>query len=261
MNNLYHGNCLDILAEMPAGSIDLVVTSPPYDNLRLYGTDTGWCAHVWMELIKELYRVVKPGGVVVWIVNDAVIRGSETLTSFQQALWAKECGFNMHDTMIYQKHNFSNPSTTRYHQIFDYMFVFSKGSPAYFNPILDRPNVEAGKPGCYGRNTSRQKDGSFKERPIRVNRAMGMRYNIWRMKTEMKPQHPAQFPLALAWNHIETWCPPGFVVLDPLMGSGTTGVAAVNLKRDFIGIELDKGYFDIAQARIKAAEEAHADND
>jgi DNA modification methylase len=229
--------------------------------LRLYNGDSSWCERVWQEIIRELYRVTKPGGIVVWVVGDAVIRGSESLTSFKQALWAKECGFNIHDTMIYQKHNFSNPSGNRYHQIFEYMFVFSKGSPAYFSPLKDRPNIEAGKRGCYGKNTVRQRDGSFKERPIKVNTEFGMRYNIWRLKTEMKPLHPAQFPLALAYNHIESWCPPTGIVLDPMMGSGTTGVAAQRLGRHFIGIELDKGYFDIAQARIKAAEEAHADND
>ena len=139
------GDCLERMKEIPDGSVDLTVTSPPYDNLRSYnGNNALWGQHVWEAVIKDLYRVTADGGVVVWIVADATINGSETGTSFKQALWAMECGFNLHDTMIWEKSTFSNPFPNRYHQVFEYMFVFSKGKINTFNPINDRVNKRYG---------------------------------------------------------------------------------------------------------------------
>lgn len=248
------GDCLEKMKNIPDNSIDLVVTSPPYDNLRSYnGNNSLWSEAVWKEVINGLFRIVKQGGVVVWVVGDAVVDGSETGTSFKQALHAMHCGFSLHDTMIYQKHNFSNPSSNRYHQIFEYMFIFSKGKPLVFNAIKDRPNVEAGKVGSWGKNTSRQVDGSMLERNRKINTDFGMRYNIWRIKTETRPLHPAQYPVALAQDHVLSWSNKGAVVFDPFLGSGTTGVACVQTERNFIGIELDEGYFKIAEQRIKEA--------
>ena len=249
--SLMQGNCLERMKAIPDGSVDLVVTSPPYDNLRSYnGNNDLWNEVVWKEVINGLFRIVKQGGVVVWVVGDAVVGGSETGTSFKQALHAMQCGFNLHDTMIYQKHNFSNPSSNRYHQIFEYMFIFSKGKPLVFNALKDRPNVEAGKVGSWGKNTSRQVDGSMLERSRKINTDFGMRYNIWRIKTEANPLHPAQYPLPLAQDHIFSWSDEGGTILDPFMGSGTTGVACRNLGRKFIGIEMNNDYFEIAKNRI-----------
>lgn len=138
---LFNDDCLVIFPSLDESSIDLIVTSPPYDNLRTYNDSLEWGWHVWKPVIEQLYRVMKEGGVIVWIVNDATIKGSETGTSFRQALYAMEVGFNLHDTMIYAKHNFANPSSNRYHQIFEYMFIFSKGKPKTFNPIIDRKNL------------------------------------------------------------------------------------------------------------------------
>ena len=243
---IYNENCLDTMARLEDGSIDLTVTSPPYDNLRLYN---GY-SFDFEAVAKELYRITKDGGVVVWIVGDATVNGSETGTSFRQALFFKEIGFNIHDTMIYQKHNFSNPSSNRYHQIFEYMFIFSKGKPEIFNALKDRPNVEAGKVGSWGKNTSRQVDGSMVERKRKVNTEFGMRYNIWRVKTEMKPLHPAQFPEELARDHILSWSNPGDVVYDPFMGSGTTAKVAIETGRKYLGSEISSEYWEIAQKRI-----------
>ena len=192
-----------------------------------------------------------PGGVIVWIVGDATVKGSETGTSFRQALFFKELGLNLHDTMIYQKHNFSNPSSARYHQIFEYMFILSKGKPKTFNPIKDRPNVEAGKIGSWGKNTSRQVDGSMVERKRKVNTEFGMRYNIWRVKTEMKPLHPAPFSVELATDHILSWSNEGDLVYDPFMGSGTTAIAAMNTNRRWLGSEISDEYAKTANKRIK----------
>jgi site-specific DNA-methyltransferase (adenine-specific) len=243
---IYNEDCLETMARLEDGSIDLTVTSPPYDNLRLYN---GY-SFDFEAVARELYRITKDGGVVVWVVGDATIDGSETGTSFRQALFFKEIGFNLHDTMIYQKHNFSNPSTNRYHQIFEYMFVLSKGKPKTFNALKDRPNVEAGKIGSWGKNTSRQVDGTMVERKRKVNTEFGMRYNIWRIKTEMKPLHPAPFPEELARDHVLSWSNPGDIVYDPFMGSGTTAKIAIETNRRYLGSEISSEYWEIAQKRI-----------
>jgi DNA modification methylase len=243
---IYNEDCLETMARLEDGSIDLTVTSPPYDNLRLYN---GY-SFDFEAVARELYRITKDGGVVVWVVGDATIDGSETGTSFRQALFFKEIGFNLHDTMIYQKHNFSNPSTNRYHQIFEYMFVLSKGKPKTFNALKDRPNVEAGKIGSWGKNTSRQVDGTMVERKRKVNTEFGMRYNIWRIKTEMKPLHPAPFPEELARDHVLSWSNPSDIVYDPFMGSGTTAKVAIETGRKYLGSEISSEYWEIAQKRI-----------
>ena len=257
MINLMQGDCLERMREIPDRSVDLTVTSPPYDNLRTYnGNNDQWGEHVWRDVIASLYRVTIDGGVVVWVVGDATIKGSETGTSFKQALHAMECGFRLHDTMIWRKPNFANPASTRYHQVFEYMFVFSKGAPRVFNGIKDRPNKYAGQIGSYGRNTVTQADGSKVVRSQKSNGQFGMRHNVWDVTTtgqtgeSKKFSHPAMFPLSLAQDHIISWSNEGDTVLDPFLGSGTTGVAAKKLGRNFIGIELDETYFKIAKERI-----------
>ena len=251
VNKIYCENCLDTMARMPDGFVDLTVTSPPYDNLRTYN---GY-SFDFESVAKELYRVIKQGGVVVWVVGDATISGSETGTSFKQALYFKEIGFNLHDTMIYQKANFSNPSTTRYHQIFEYMFILNKGKLNTFNPIIDRENIT--QSGSVGRNTTRLKDGSMKENKKRTNNKYGMRYNIWRLKTAGQENmgksliHPAMFPEQLANDHIISWSNEGDLVYDPFMGSGTTAKMAILNKRNYIGSEISKAYCDIAKKRIR----------
>ena len=247
LNQTHNENCLDTMARMPAGLIDLTVTSPPYDNLRDYN---GYSFN-FEAIAAELYRVTKVGGVVVWVVGDSTVNGSESGTSFRQALHFKEIGFNLHDTMIYQKHNFSNPSVNRYHQIFEFMFIFSKGNPRRFNPIKDRANVEANKVGSWGKNTNRQADGSFTERPQKINTKFGMRYNIWRIKTEMRPVHPAQFPESLANDQILSWSNERDVVYDPFMGSGTTAKMAILNNRNYIGSEISQDYLPIIQKRLE----------
>ena len=253
MSDLRLGDCLEVMKSLPSQSIDLTVTSPPYDNLRTYN---GY-SFDFEGIAKELYRVTKDGGVVVWIVGDATVNGSETGTSFKQALYFKEIGFNLHDTMIYQKNNFANPSSNRYHQIFEFMFVLSKGKPKAFNPIKDRKNVCAGESN-WGANKARQKDGSFKERPKKIVSEYGMRYNIWEFMTSkgfatkdnFAYSHPAIFPEKVALDHIISWSNEGDTVLDCFLGSGTTGKVAKQLNRQFIGIEISPEYMEIAKKRI-----------
>jgi site-specific DNA-methyltransferase (adenine-specific) len=252
---LWRGDCLELMADIPDGSVDLTVTSPPYDNLRMYnGNNDLWGEHVWKAVIQELYRVTKDGGVVVWVVGDATIKGSETGTSFRQALYAMDCGFRLHDTMIYKKPSFTAVGAlkTRYAQVFEYMFVWSKGRPKTFNPIKDRPNKNAGKRIS---GTIRQKDGSTKCMWSEGRKCgkFGIRFNVWEITPQSVKGHPAPFPYVLAHDHIISWSNTGDTVLDPFMGSGTTGVACVNTGRRFIGIELDKNYYEIACKRINDA--------
>lgn len=257
MSDLMRGDCLERMKEIPDGSVDLTVTSPPYDALRTYnGNNDQWGEHVWRDVISGLHRVTADGGVVVWVVGDATVKGSETGTSFKQALHAMDCGFNLHDTMIWRKPNFANPAATRYHQVFEYMFVWSKGKPKKFNGIKDRQNKCAGQIGSYGANTVTQADGSKLVRDKKLNADFGMRHNVWDMTTtgqdgtSKKYDHPAMFPEGLAQDHIKSWSDEGDTVFDPFMGSGTTGVAAKSLGRKFIGIEMDETYFSIAKDRI-----------
>ena len=253
MISLHHGDCLEQMRSIPDGSVDLTVTSPPYDNLRSYnGNNDMWGEHVWKAVIAELFRVTKKGGVVVWVVSDATIKGSETGTSFRQALWAMKSGFNLHDTMIYAKDGISFPDKNRYQNCFEFMFVLSNGKPFVKNIIHDRKNVSFGRKVT---GTDRGKDGVTRKASCYGNeiKEFGSRWNIWNIATDKgnnKTGHPAMFPEKLAEDHILSWSNEGDTVLDPFMGSGTTGVACRNLDRNFIGIELDEEYFNIAKERI-----------
>jgi site-specific DNA-methyltransferase (adenine-specific) len=253
MIDLHLGDCLEVMKQIPNGSVDLTVTSPPYDNLRTYN---GY-SFDFEGIAKELYRVTKDGGVVVWVVGDATINGSETGTSFRQALYFKEIGFNLHDTMIWNKGTFTavGALTSRYAPVFEYMFVLSKGQPKIFNPIKDRQNK------TFGRNktgTFRQENGSTKPltsigKPIAE---YGQRFNIWEVfaeKSNANRHHPAMFPEQLVHDHIVSWSNEGDVVLDPFLGSGTTGKVAKQLNRQFIGIEISQEYLEIAKRRINGS--------
>ena len=246
---LYLGDCQGVLPVL--GRVNLVVTSPPYDNLRHYGkTFSGVdCFNV----ITQIEACLAYGGVCVWNVADATVNGSETGSSFRQALHAIDCGLRLHDTMIYIKDNVNFPEEVRYFSGHEYMFVFSKGAPKTFNPIKDRPNKWA---GTLMNGTDRQPCGSTKPMSGRgkIIKPFGMRFNWWRMKNNNNSHgHPAPMPFQMAHDHIISWSNAGDVVLDPFMGSGTTLVACAKLGRKGIGIELDPDYFDIACRRVEEA--------
>jgi DNA modification methylase len=254
INKIYNEDCLEGMKRIPDGFVDLTVTSPPYDNLRTYnGNIEQWSFEKFQGIAKELYRVTKNGGVVVWVVGDATVNGSETLTSFRQALYFKEIGFNVHDTMIYEKVGLSFPDSNRYYQMFEYMFIFSKGRPKTFNPIKDRRNVSAGRKIT---GLDRNRDGSFKERTGlgKTIKEYGVRFNIWKIPNQKREiNHPAPFPEQLANDHIVSWSNPGDTVLDCFMGSGTTAIACINTNRNYIGFEIDPDYYKIAEERIRKA--------
>lgn len=253
INKIYHGDCLGLMKEIPNNTIDLTVTSPPYDNLRTYN---GF-SFDFENTAKELFRVTKCGGIVVWIVADATIKGSETGTSFEQALFFKEMGFNLHDTMIWNKQNCSSVgSLNRYENVFEYMFIFSKGKPKTANIIKDKPNKRAGE---LQSGSIRQKDGTVRKTTNYGKKEIaefGRRSNVWGIfpaKSKNERLHPAPFSEQLARDHIISWSNPGDVVFDPFIGSGTTAKMALLNNRNFIGCELSKEYVDIANKRIQEA--------
>lgn len=250
LDKIYCMDCLQGLKLLDDESVDLTVTSPPYDDLRTYN---GY-SFDFENIARELYRVTKDGGVVVWVVNDSTIKGSESGTSFKQALFFKEIGFNLHDTMIWNKGSFAFPSKNCYHQVFEYMFIFSKGKPKTLNFIKDRKNLYVGDRGASGRN----KDGIRNKGKSTVRDEYGKRFNIWNYpiggghctKDKIAYQHPAIFPEQLANDHILSWSNEGDVVLDPFVGSGTTPKMAVLNNRNYIGFEISKEYCDIANNRV-----------
>ena len=252
LNKIYNMDCLDGLKLLDDNSIDLTVTSPPYDNLRTYN---GY-SFDFENIAKELYRVTKEGGVVVWVVGDQTINGSETGTSFRQALYFKEIGFNLHDTMIWDKGNCGAiGSMNRYENVFEYMFVLSKGKPTTTNLIKDKPNKSVGE---IQHGSNRKKDGSVRKTTGYGKRTIakyGRRQNVWRVfpaKSKAERLHPAPFSEQLANDHIITWSNESDIVMDIFMGSGTTGKMAVLNNRKYIGFEISKEYCEIAEKRINA---------
>lgn len=241
------------MKELPDNSVDLTVTSPPYDNLRKYkGFEWNF-----ENTAKELLRVTKDGGVVVWVVGDKVEKGSKTLTSFKQAISFKEVGFNVYDVIIYEKTSPSAPHKNRYFNSFEYMFVFSKGKPKTINLLKDRKNKYGGT--YSGVVTKREQDGSLTTKDTKLINEYGIRTNIWSYAVgnnksttdKIAFQHPAIFPEKLAQDHMLSWSNEQDLVLDPFMGSGTSGKMAKLLNRNFIGIEISEEYFEIAKERIE----------
>ena len=247
LDTIICGDNATVMATWPAACIDLVVTSPPYDDLRKYGGHS-WDFHA---VARELTRVLKPGGVIVWVVGDATVDGSETLTSMKQAIHFREvCGLNVHDTMIYRKTNGgANGSRKAYLACWEYMFVFSKGSPNALNLLRDRKNVTPPRtreeaPG------RRHVSGECKERRVVVRQEYGLRWNVWDYSVGAnETDHPAIFPEHLAADHIQSWSNPGDIVLDPFAGSGTTLKAAKELWRRWIGIEVNPAYVELCRKR------------
>ena len=250
LNRIYNEDNISLISRMPDDFIDLTVTSPPYDNLRDYKGYT----FDFETLAKELYRVTKPGGVVVWVVGDATIKGSETGTSFRQALQFMDVGFNLHDTMIYEKTNPIPQNHNRYEQSFEYMFILSRGVPNVFNPLKE-PTKNGGKTFDWGgRKTEMDKNQARRHRGsemIKVKKERN-RKNIFRFSVGGgNTGHPAVFPFELAKDHIISWSNRGDIVFDPFMGSGTTAVAALDVDRKYIGAEIAEEYVEIANERIR----------
>lgn len=254
LNTIYNEDCLETMKRMPDNFVDLTVTSPPYDNLRTYN---GY-SFDFESIAQELYRVTKDGGVVVWVVGDSTKNGSESGTSFRQALYFKEVGFNLHDTMIYQKENAIPLTHNRYEQQFEYMFVLSKGRPKAFNPIMI-DCIHAGRKNPSGTFRNNKLDGTTgKSHTPKAVSEKKIKYNVWSYqvgnmkstKDKIAFEHPAIYPEQLAYDHIISWSNDSDTVYDPFMGSGTTAKACIDLNRNYIGSEISKEYCEIAERRL-----------
>lgn len=248
--SLFCSDNISHMKKMEDDCVDLIITSPPYDDLRKYN---GF-KFDFENTAKELYRITKDGGVVVWIVGDSTKKGSETGTSFNQALFFKKCGFNLHDTMIYHRLAMPN-SAKRYNQDFEYMFVLVKGKINKFNPIT----VDCKYAGQTTSPTSRNNKGELISKGKRVIKDKKKKSNIWfytaginkSTKDKVAFKHPAIFPEQLAYDHIVSWSNEGDLVYDPFMGSGTVAKMCEKLNRNWIGTELSEEYCKIIKERIE----------
>lgn len=274
INKIILGNSVEVLKTFEDNTFDLTVTSPPYDNLRTYNGkikdevvfEDGY-SFPFVEMAKELYRVTKKGGVVVWVVNDQVKNGGETGSSFRQALKFQEIGFTIYDTMIYHKNGAPFPETGRYSQVFEYMFVFSKGKPATVNLLKDKPNRWAGHSN-FGNPSKREKEGNLKKTEKFVVSEFGARYNVWYInngkgystKDDFAYEHPAMFPESLAEDHILSWSKEGDLVLDPMCGAGTTLKMAKLNNRNYIGIDINEEYVRLSEKRVNLVESYTQEN-
>jgi len=264
INTLYNENCLETMSKIDDNTVDLTLTSPPYDDLRSYNkhlsgnkTEFNGYSFPFEQIARELFRITKKGGVVVWVVGDATDKGSETGTSFRQALYFKECGFDLYDTMIYQKTGTPFPQKNRYNQTFEYMFVLSKGKPNTFNPVMKK-NATAGavRHSRKFRTADGEMKPGFNGKPINE---YGIENNIWLIRNGMNKstkdlvafEHPAMFPEELALKHVISWTKKGDLIYDPFMGSGTTAKAAIQLERNWVGSELDVNYCDVCNRRLE----------
>lgn len=249
-NKIHLGDSAEILKQFPDNSIDLVVTSPPYDNLRKYnGIGETWNHTKFQEIAKELARVLKEGGVIVWNVNDKTENGSKTGTSFRQALYFMELGLNLNDTMIWKK---TNPMPVvkqpRYNPVFEYMFIFSKGKPKTFNPIMEPCKCAGIKYDSTCKNMGGESGRTHKTFNVNKEKVMG---NVWEIAVaQNKTIHPATFPIEIPLRHIKSWTNENDIVLDPFMGSGTSALASIKLNRKYIGIEMNEEYYKLILERI-----------
>lgn len=257
LNKIHRGNNVTIMNKMPDNSIDLTVTSPPYDDLRDYDNKLTWDFEVFKKVAKQLYRITKKGGTIVWIIGDKTKNGNKSLTSFKQALYFQKIGFYMYDVIIYEKAGSGPPHSKRYFNTFEYMFILSKGKPKTVNLLADKKNTCGGMT-TFSEITRREKDGTLTNKGKKVINEYGVRTNIWRYnngkgfstKDDIAYKHPAIFPEKLVDDHILSWSNPGDIVLDPFGGSGTTAKESVKLNRKWIYIEKVEKYCKIAQERI-----------
>ena len=254
-NCIYCDDCIEFMKSMEDEYVDLTITSPPYDNLRDYD-GVNWDFDIFKQVADNLYRVTKKGGVVVWVVGDKTKNGNKSLTSFRQAIYFQEIGFNVYDVIIYEKSGGSPPHVGRYVNAFEYMFILSKGKPKTIH-LLQKPNKWAGT-YSYGVKTQREKDGSLTPKHVIFVNEYGTRTNIWRYATgygnttrdRYAYEHPAMFPEKLAEDNILSWSNEGDIVFDPMCGSGTTCKMAMLNKRQFIGCEISPKYVEIANKRV-----------
>ena len=251
-NKIILGDASEKLLLLDDCSVDLTITSPPYSDLRHYGNTLSsetWNNNKFRKIADELYRVTKDGGVVVWIVNDKTENGSKSLVSFRQALYFQEIGFLVNDVMVWRK---TNPMPVvkqpRYSDVFEYMFIFSKGKPKTFNPIMIPCKCAGQEYHSTTKNIGGENGRTYKE--FNINKEK-IKENVWDFAiAQNKTVHPAVFPQSLIEEHIKSWSNEGDLILDPFMGSGTTALAAKKLNRKYVGIEINNDYYKLINERI-----------
>lgn len=256
---LHQARAQDVLPGPYAGQVNLIVTSPPYDNLRQFG-GIGMAAWDFEPIAQACADCLAPGGVLVWVVADAVVDGGESMTSFRQALHFGELGLRLHRTLIYETTSVAKPIKRAYPRTMQYMFVFANGMPATINRIEDVPASNAGQRVA---GTKRQTDDSLKRFSAYVMPSFVPRGSVWHYdpgyrkchpgEGPLPHEHPATFPRRLAADHIRSWTNPGDLVLDPMAGSGTTLRAAVDLGRRAVGVEVNPDYCDLIRRRMAQA--------
>lgn len=258
LGKINNDDCIKFMKKLPGNCIDLTVTSPPYDDLRDYENKLIWDYKTFRKVARELFRITKKGGVVVWVIGDKTDKGNKSLTSFKHALYFQEVGFNIYDVIIYEKAGSGPPHPNRYFNSFEYMLVMSKGKPKAINLLKDKKNSCAGM-STFGDITRREKDGSLTNKGKKVINEFGVRTNIWRYnngkgfstKDKVAYEHPAIFPEKLVEDHIKSWSNPGDIVFDPFGGSGTTAKVSIELERKWLYVEKVKKYCDVAKKRIE----------
>lgn len=256
-NKIICGDNIELLLNLPGNSIDLVITSPPYDDLRNYDDQLVWNFEIFKELAKELYRVMKPGGTIVWVVGDKIKDGGKSLTSFKQTIHFQELGFKIYDVIIYEKTGAGPPHSRRYFNTFEYMFILTKGKPKTVNLLKDKPNKWAGHQ-TFSEVTRREQDGTLTKKGKKTVQEFGIRTNIWKYtnghgftaEEKIAHSHPAIFPEKLVEDHIKSWSNEEDIVLDIFGGSGTTAKIASKLNRKWIYIEKVRLYCEIAKDRL-----------
>lgn len=250
INNIYQADCVKLMQSIDDNFVDLTVTSPPYDDLRNY---KGF-SFEFHKIAKELYRITKKGGVVVWVVGDKIKKGNKSLTSFRQALYFQEIGFNVHDVMIYKKKNTPFMRSNAYTNGYEFMFIFTKGSPKTFNPLKEKTVRQ----GLEMMPFNKKADG-INKKTLRELKAEKTLTNIWEYAVGMGGttsdkiafKHPAVFPEKLAEDHILSWTNEKDLVFDPMVGSGTTCKMAMLNGRNYLGCDLSEEYVNIANERLK----------
>lgn len=255
LDQVYCGDCVTLMKSLPDDSVDLVVTSPPYDKIRDYKGDLSFDLHKTGE---QVYRILKPGGIAVLVTQDQTKNFGKSLTSFKTIIdWCDNIGFKLFETVIYRKHG---PEGAWWSQRFrvdhEYMPIFLKGDkPAYFNKEpLKVPSKHGGKvmTGSGARKTNGETQKTV-TRPINLLKCRG---TIWDYlmagdKNPLKRKHPAVFPDKIPFDFIQCFCPENGIVVDPFCGSGSTLVMANKLGRHFIGIDIVKEYCDLSKERLR----------
>lgn len=257
LEGFYIADCIEFMTSMPNECVDLVVTSPPYDNLRNY---KGY-SFEFERVAEGLFKVIKEGGVVVWVVGDK-INGGRSLTSFRQGIFFQEIGFDMHDVMIYQKKNTPFMRSNAYTNAYEFMFILSKGKPKTFNPLKEKTVRNGYEMVVFNKGADGINRKNLKELKTEKTKT-----NIWKYAVglggttsdKIAFQHPATFPEKLAEDHILSWSNEGDLVFDPMCGSGTTCKMAYLNKRKYLGVDISEEYINIARARLLETQKKQAD--